>query len=440
MVSAPSVDFIQWFRDAAPYIHAHRGKTFVVHSSGELIKHPVFSGIVHDIALLNSLGIHLVLVFGARPQIEAELKARDLNPRLVNGLRATDTETLSVIKSVVGALQIDIESQFSMGLPNSPMSQASIKIACGNFVVAQPVGVIEGVDLEFTGKVRRIHTALMLSRMHNHELLLIPPIGYSLTGEVFNLSSVELAKELAIGLGADKLLFLMTEPGFKDDAGELLHHMTQLEAEQLLRGRDLSDGSLYLQLEAGLYASKQGVDRVHYIDQSQDGALMQELFSREGYGTLLTAASYDEIRRATIDDIGGILELIQPLEEMGKLVRRSREKMETEINDYFVVVRENVVIACAALHIYEEESCGELACVVVDDHYKKMNKGKELLLAVQEAAAEQHVKKLFALTTQATHWFIEQGFKESSIDELPVKKKQLYNFQRNSKVFLKQLA
>ncbi len=439
-MSTPSTDFIQWFRAAAPYIHSHRGKTFVLHCGGELVSHPVFPGLVHDIALLNSLGIRLVLVYGMRPQIESVLKKRGIKPHLVAGLRVTDEETLSIVKEVAGSMRIEIESLFSMGLPNSPMAQASIKISSGNFIVAKPIGIIDGTDLRFTGTVRRIDSDLIRTNLQNHEIVLVPPVGYSLTGEVFNLGSVELAQQIAVGLQADKLLFLMTGPGFCDDHGQLIQHFTQEEAEAMLRGKDLSGGSPYLQLHSGLIASKHHVERVHFIDQSKDGSLMQELFSLDGVGTMLTASPYDELRKATIDDIGGILELIQPLENAGKLVRRSREKLEAEIDDYLVIIRDNAVIGCAALYVYDEESCAELACLVIEEHHQKMHKGRDLLHAVEKTAREQGVSKLFALTTQALHWFIEQGFKEASIDDLPVQKKQLYNYQRNSKVFTKNIS
>ncbi len=439
-MSTHSSDFIQWFRSAAPYIHSHRGKTFVLHCGGELIADPVFPELVHDIALLNSLGIRVALVFGARPQIEKELKEHGIQPHLISGLRVTDSNTLEIVKSVVGSLRIQIESLFSLGLPNSPMSEASIKIASGNFVVARPIGVIDGIDLQFTGMVRRIYSDLIRTRLHNQELVLIHPVGYSPTGEAFNLGSVELAKQVALELRADKLLFLMSGTGLQDNSGQAVQHLTQGQAEQLLQNKELTDGSPWLQLQAGLEASKQQIERIHFIDQSQDGGLMQELFSRDGIGTMLTAAPYDELRKASIDDIGGILELIQPLEESGKLVRRSREKMETEINDYFVIIRDNAVIACAAVHIYEDEACAELACLVVDEHYQKLNKGTDLLKAVERYAREHQIIRLFALTTQTVHWFVEQGFTEAAIDDLPVQKKQLYNYQRNSKVFTKNIS
>lgn len=438
-MSTDATEFVQWFRSAAPYIHAHRGKTFVLHFGGELIDSPVFPHLIHDIALLNSLGIKVAVVYGARPQIEKLLKERQIEPRLVNGLRLTDSPALSIVKQVAGALRIQIEALFSMGLPNSPMAQARVKVSSGNFVAAKPIGIINGVDLQFTGTVRRIDSDLIKHNLQNQEIVLIPPLGYSLTGEVFNLSSVELATQVAISLQADKLLFLMSEESRKDDEGNMIQHLTQDQAKILLQGKDLSDGSSYLQLSHGLQASQKGVARIHFINQSVDGSLMQELFSRDGVGTLLSAIPFDDLRQATIEDAGGILELIQPLEQQGILVRRSREKMEMEIADYTVLIRDGAVIGCAALHVYKDEAAAELACLVVHEDYQIQSKGEELFLKAENDARKKGVKKLFVLTTHATHWFLEQGFVEAKTDDLPIAKKQLYNYQRNSKVLIKEL-
>lgn len=438
-MSIKANEFVQWFRSAAPYIHSHRGKTFVLHFGGELIDSPVFPHLVHDIALLNSLGIRLVLVYGARPQIEFHLKECDIKPVLVNGLRLTDETALNVVKQVVGALRIHIEAMFSMGLPNSPMAQAKIKVTSGNFVTAKPIGIINGVDLQFTGVVRRIDTDLIHNNLENHEIVLIPPVGYSPTGEAFNMSSIEVATQIAVSLRADKLLFLSSENGFKDEGGKIIQHLSHYDAQQLLQGKELTEGSPFLQLHSGLLASEKGVGRVHFIDQFEDGSLMLELFSRDGIGTMLSAAPFDNLRQATIEDIGGILELVQPLEDEGILVRRSREKMEMEITDYTVLIRDGAVIGCAALHIYNDEGAAELACLVVDEGYQKQSKGEELLLKAESDACEKGANKLFVLTTHATHWFLEQGFVEAKVDDLPVQKKELYNYQRNSKVLIKTL-
>lgn len=399
----------------------------------------MFPHLIHDIALLNSLGIRLVIVYGARPQIEELLEERNLEARIVNGLRLTDESTLTFVKQAVGAVRIQIEALLSMGLPNSPMADARVKVSSGNFVTAKPIGVINGVDLEFTGTVRRVDTDLINSKLDNHEIVLIPPLGYSPTGEVFNLGAVEVATQIAISLQSDKLLFLIPGSGNKDQQGDMVQHLTQEEAERILVGKDLSEGSPFLQLSHGLQACKKGVKRIHFVSQEQDGSLMLELFSRDGIGTMLSAAPFDHIRPATIEDIGGVLELIQPYEEQGVIVRRSREKMEMEITYYTVLIRDGAVIGCAALYPFEKDSAAELACFVIHPDYQNEDKGNELFDWIERKAGNAGLKQLFLLTTHAEHWFLEHGFNQANLDDLPVSRKLLYNYQRNSKVLIKNI-
>lgn len=432
-------EFVKWFRSAAPYIHAHRGKTVVLQFDGDLIDREEFAHLVHDIALLNSLGIHLIIVFGARPQIEKLQQQRNIESHLVRGLRLTDEDSITCVKEAVGAARIQIEALLSMGLPNSPMEDAQLKVTSGNFITAKPIGVIDGVDMGFTGEVRRVDTETMIRKLDNNEIVLIPPIGYSPTGEVFNLRATEVAMKIAISLEADKLIYFMPGVELKDDKGEIIHQLTQQEAETLIDKSKLDELS-HLPLSCGLRACNEGVKRVHFLQQNQNGSLLLELFSRDGVGTLLSAASFDQTRTATINDIGGILELIQPLEQEGVLVRRSREKIEAAINDYTVLVRDGSVIACAALHVGKDNKYAELACIVVDENYQKSGKGEELFLYIEEQAIKQGVEKLFILTTQTAHWFLERGFIEADVNDLPVSRQEFYNYQRNSKVLIQSLA
>lgn len=439
MMSNNLSEFVKWFRSAAPYIHAHRGKTVVLQFDGDLIDSEKFAHLVHDIAMLNSLGIRLIIVFGTRPQIEDLQQQRNIESRLVRGLRLTDEASIVCVKEAVGEARIQIEALLSMGLPNSPMEDAKLKVTSGNFITAKPVGVIDGVDLGFTGEVRRVDTEAMIRKLDNNEIVLVPPIGYSPTGEVFNLRATEEAMKIAISLGADKLLYLTPNIGLKDDDGEDIHQLTQVEAETLIDKSDLNELT-DLQLSCGIRACNEGVKRVHFLQQDQDGSLLLELFSRDGVGTLLSAASFDQIRTATIDDVGGILGLIEPLEQAGVLVRRSREKIEFAINDFTVLVRDGSVIACAALHVEHDNKYAELACLAVDDNYQKSGKGEELFLNIEEQAIKQGVEKLFILTTQTAHWFLERGFIEADVEDLPVSKKEFYNYQRNSKVLIESLV
>ncbi len=439
MMSDNLSEFVKWFRSAAPYIHAHRGKTVVLQFDRYLIDSEEFAHLVHDIALLNSLGIRLIIVFGARPQIEKLQQQRNIESHLVRGLRLTDEASIVCVKEAVGAAGIQIEALLSMGLANSPMEDAQLKVSSGNFITAKPIGVIDGIDLGFTGEVRRIDTETMIHKLDNNEIVLIPPIGYSPTGEVFNLRATEVAMNIAISLDADKLIYLIPGVGMKDDKGEDIHQLTQAEAETLLDKSNMDELS-HLQLSCGVRACNEGVKRVHFLQQNQDGSLLMELFSRDGVGILLSAASFDEIRTAAIDDVGGILELIQPLEQEGILVRRSREKIEADIDDYTVLVRDGSVIACAALHVEQGSKHAELACLAVDKNYQKSGKGEELFLNIEEQAVNQGVEKLFILTTKSAHWFLERGFIEADVNDLPVSRQEFYNYQRNSKVLLESLV
>lgn len=430
-------DFVRWFRRAAPYIHAHRGNTFVIQIAGEAVASANFPALIHDIALLNSLAIKPVIVFGARPQIEARLREQNSTPRRHAGLRVTDEPAIACVKQAVGDIRIRIEALLSMGLPNSPMDSAAIKVAAGNYVTGRPLGVVDGVDFKLSGRVRKIDRLLINTRLNIGEIILIPPLGYSITGEVFNLSSVELASRVAAELKATKLIMIGAATHFRDQRGETLRQLTAAEA----RARPdiaAADETAAL-LARGVEACEAGVERVHYIDVSQDGSILQELFTRDGVGTLLSQRPFDAVREAKDQDIGGIIALIAPLEEQGVLVKRSREKIEADIGDYSVLVRDGAVIACAALHDYPEDRFMELACMAVHGDYQNQGKGALLYQFIESVAVARGAVTLFVLTTQTAHWFIERGFSETDPTGLPGQRQDMYNYQRNSKALIKRL-
>lgn len=432
--------FIEWFRNSSPYIHAHRGCTFVITFGGEAVADAGFANLVHDIAILNSLGIRLVLVHGARPQIEKKLRERQAQIRYVNGLRITDDEALTCVKEAAGSVRVEIEALLSMGIANTPMSGARIHVASGNFVIAKPLGVLDGVDYCHTGEVRRIDNSAIRNRLDNGDIVLISPIGYSPTGEVFNISAEEIATAAAASLGADKLLFLMEGKGLLDSKRRLIQQLTPSRAQSLLDSRRTLPENVATHLRSAIHACRSGVRRTHLVNRQQDGALLQELFTRDGTGTMVTDESYEELRAASIDDVGGILELITPLESKGMLVRRSRERLEMEINHFTVVERDGMVIACAALYPYPDEALGELACLAVHPDYRGHGRGDMLLEQVEYLCKKMQIRGLFVLTTHTAHWFRERGFSPTQINTLPLKRRTLYNYQRNSKVFLKPLA
>ena len=437
-----ATEFVDWFRRATPYINAHRGRTFVIEIDAASTADPQLHGIVHDLALMRSLGIDLVVVHGARPWVEARIRSKGLAPRRVAGIRVTDIATLEAAKEAIGAAHVQLEALLSMGVANSPMAGAKVRVASGNFITARPIGIRDGVDYEHTGEVRRIDAEAIRQRLADGAIVLVSPVGYSPTGEVFSLRAEEVATAIATELRAAKLVFLFDGSGVLDDQGALIRELTLEEAQALaagLPGAGSGCDELENRLRGGIHACRNGVSRVHVIDRGIEGALLLELFSRDGVGTMINADTYDAIRRATIDDIGGILELIRPLEESGALVRRSREKLETEIAHFNVVERDGAVVACAAMYPYPEHGLAELACLAVDDAYRRGQYGERLLTLAEREAREAGAQRLFVLTTRAAHWFRERGFDEADHAVLPRERQALYNFQRRSRVLVRTL-
>ncbi len=429
-------EFVNWFRYSSPYINAFRGKTFVLAFGGEVVADGRFVELTHDINLLASLGVKIVLVHGARPQIESRLKDAGLADQYLEGMRVTGIEELQKVKESVGRLRMEIEALLTMGLANSPMANADIRVAGGNFVTAKPVGVISGVDLMYTGTVRKIDAQAIKNRLDAGEIVLLPPVGYSPTGEVFNLTLEEVASRAAIALKADKLIFLMDEEGVKDEQGNLIRELSPAMGESLLSGRDLPE-DIRTYLPCAVKCCREGVGRVHLVSRHVDGGILLELFTHEGIGSMITQDTLEQLREAAIDDVGGILALIEPLEAEGVLVRRNRERLEMEIGRFLVLEHDRMVIGCAALYPYGEE--GEIACLVVHPEYRNSGVGDRLLSRIEERARKQGVRRVFVLTTRTAHWFMERGFMEAGVDALPEEKQSLYNYQRRSKVFMKQL-
>jgi amino-acid N-acetyltransferase len=433
-----AITFVQWFRAAAPYIHAFRGKTFVLAFGGDALADGGFSSLIYDFNLLNSLGVRLVLVHGVRPQVEERLVAQGDKPQYVGDLRVTDGDTLELVKDAVGSVRVDIESILSVGLPNTPMAGAEIRVASGNFVTARPVGVVDGVDLQFTGEVRKIADQAINARLAAGEIVLLSPLGYSPTGEVFNLALEEVATAAAIALNADKLIFLMDRGDCRDAKGQIISQLTVAAAQRMLKA--LPEGDLKLYLPHAIRACRNGVRRVHLLERLRDGALLMELFTHEGVGTMVSRVAVENVRPAKIEDVGGILSIIEPLESGGILVRRSRERLEQEVEQFFVDELDGRIVGCVALYPFAETQAAEMACLAVNPDFRRSGRGDALLAAVEEAALEQGLKQLFVLTTRTAHWFIERGFKLAAPDDLPTPRQALYNWQRRSKVLVKSLT
>ncbi|MBC8944118.1 amino-acid N-acetyltransferase [Xenorhabdus indica] len=432
-------ELVEIFRHSVPYINAHRNKTFVIMLGGEAIAHENFTNIINDIGLLYSLGIRLVVVYGARPQIDQNLTQHHHQPIYHKYTRVTDVKTLDLIKQSAGVLQLDITARLSMSLSNTPLQGAHINVVSGNFITAQPLGIDDGIDYCHSGKIRRINDEAINQQLDNHSIVLIGPVAVSVTGESFNLTTEEIASQLAIKLKAEKLIGFCSSQGVTDTEGNTLSEIFPNEGEILLSKLestgDYSSGTVRF-LRGAIKACRRGVRRSHLISYQEDGSLIQELFSREGIGTQIVMERSEQIRRANINDIGGILELIHPLEQNGVLVRRSREQLEMEIDKFTLIELDNVTIACAALYSYPAEKIGEMACVAVHPDYQNSSRGEVLLGAIINQAKQIGLEKLFVLTTQSIHWFQEKGFEPAEITMLPVEKQALYNYQRRSKILM----
>lgn len=430
-------NYVKWFRNAAPYINAHRGKTVVLMFGGEAVLHPNFANIIHDISLLRSLGVKLVVVHGARPQITERMAQRNIEQVFENNIRVTNAGTLGAVKDATGSLRLHIEALLTTGLANSPMHGSQIRVSTGNFVIAKPMGVREGIDFKYTGMVRRIDYDGINMQLDYGSIVVLSPIGYSPTGEVFNLALEDVAAQTAIALKADKLITLTDNEGLLDETGALIKSCSVRRVKTLLDEKDCHVRQLLLR--AIIQSGENGVERCHCVSYQSETALLQELFTRDGCGTLIAKDHKEELSTATIDDVAGILELLAPLEAEGVLVKRSRELLEVEINQFVVLKKEDVIIACAALYPYADAKTGEVACVAIHPDYRKGNRGGRLITALENEAKQQQLDSIFVLTTVSGHWFQEQGFIEQTMDKLPEGKQKMYNFQRKSKVFVKEI-
>jgi len=429
--------FVNWFRNSSPYIHAHRKRTFVIFFSGVAVTEPDFDNLIHDFALLKSLGVRLVLVHGIRTQIDERLLEQGDTPKFHHHLRITDATTLQYVKQSAGLVRIEVEALLSMGVSGSPMAGAKIRVASGNFVTAKPLGVLDGIDYCYTGKVRRVDSQGIHQQLDQNNVVLISPIGYSPSGEVFNLSAEEVATEVAIALQAEKLILLTEQACLSPQDQQPIQQLTTEQADTLLQQSSDLPEAIARSLRAAIQSCQQGVQRAHLINRHVDGALLLELFTRDGIGTLISSTAFETIRTATLDDIGGILELIKPLEQQGKLAKRSREKIEMEITDYVVIERDGLIIGCIALHADRQEQFGAIACLAVHPDYQGGARAKRMLEFVYDKAKQLRLSTLFVLSTQTMHWFIEQGFLPTDLQHLPEALQTLYNPARNSKILYK---
>ncbi len=430
--------FVSWLREVAPYVHAHRGCTFVVGFGGELIEAGRLNDLVHDLSLLQAMGIRLVIVHGSRPQVQKLLALKQVQGQFVGGLRVTDSESLECVKEAAGAIRLGVEAAFSQGLPSTPMANSRIRIVSGNFVVARPVGILDGVDLQHTGLVRKVDVEAIRASLASGYLVLLPPLGFSPTGEAFNLTMQDVAASAAMALKADKFILIGDTQGVRRRSGEFFAELSATDAERLIAADEIED-ECAADLRYLLKACRGGVSRAHLIPAQLDGGILIDLFTHSGVGTMVTPSDLEALREAISDDVGGILRLIAPLEEDGTLVKRPREFLEREIGQFSVLEHDGVIFGCAALFTFAGDSVGELACLTVHPEQREVGDGERLLRRIEMRARAAGLKRLFVLTTRTTHWFLKRGFTIATVDDLPAKRQGLYNWQRRSQILIKAL-
>jgi amino-acid N-acetyltransferase len=438
--------FVPWFRAVAPYMHAYRGKTFVVAMAGELIAAGKLNAFVQDLAILHSIGIKLVLVHGFRPQVNEQLAAKGHVSRFSHGLRITDAVALDAAQEAAGQLRFEIEAAFSQGLPNTPMANSTVRMVSGNFLTARPVGIVDGVDFMHSGLVRRVDAAGIRRAIDIGALVLLSPFGFSPTGEAFNLTMEDVATSTAIALRADKLLFLTEVPGIREhpqDADASIDtELALADAKRMLASLPAptqpSDTAFYLQ--HCVRACEGGVERSHILPFATDGALLLEVFTHDGIGTMVVDEKLESLREATADDVGGILQLIEPFERDGTLVRRERTEIERDIANYTVIEHDGIIFGCAALYPYPEARTGEMAALTVSSLVQGQGDGERILKRVEQRAKSMGLDSIFVLSTRTMHWFIKRGFVQVDPDYLPEARKRKYNWDRRSAVLVKKLG
>jgi amino-acid N-acetyltransferase len=438
--------FVPWFRAVAPYIHMYRGKTFVIGMAGELVAAGKLSVFVQDLSILHAMGIKLVLVHGFRPQVNEQLAAKGQVSRYHRGMRITDAVTLDCAQEAAGQLRFEIEAAFSQGLPNTPMANAAVRVVSGNFLTARPVGIVDGVDYMHSGVVRRVDAGAIRRAIDTGALVLLSPFGFSPTGEAFNLMMEEVATATAIALQADKLLFLTEIPGIHEDQNDpdsaIDTELALADAKRLLAAlpppNQPTDLAFYLQ--HCVKACEGGVERSHILPLAVDGAVLQEVFTHDGIGTMVVDEKLESVHEASADDVGGILQLIEPFERDGTLVRRERTEIERDVANYTVIEHDGVIFGCAALYPYPEARTAEMAALTVSPQVQGQGDGERLLKRIEQRAKSLGLDSIFVLTTRTMHWFIKRGFVQVDPDWLPEARKRKYNWDRRSQVLVKKLA
>eukprot|EP00934_Nitzschia_sp_Nitz4_P003760 Nitzschia sp. Nitz4//scaffold8_size234185//167436//169205//NITZ4_001281-RA/size234185-processed-gene-0.342-mRNA-1//1//CDS//3329559878//3750//frame0 len=450
--------FVEMFRGSANYIATHRDSLVVYHIPGNVVDHPdpkVFRNLMNDISLTWLLGLKIVIVVGCQHQVDRRM----INRKRHMGMAITDPETLRVVKEEAGYVRFEVERQLARALQGSRSRHGlDGNVVSGNFYSAQPFGVLNGVDYQYSGFVRRFEKE-KIERCHDsRDIVLLNTLGFSPTGEVFNVNSEYLAAHAGGLLGAAKVMYFLEHDVdlLNEEHDAKIPHLRTTEAKHLLaanhisidkerfidvqQGCDYHEKELSLLVKIGwaMHALGKGVQRVHMVSPER-GALLEELYTRDGAGTMVSADVYDGIRRATINDVNGVHELISPLIQRGTLVDRPKAVLERDISQYHVYTRDDLIVACGQLKMFEN-GYAEIGCLVVNPKYRASGRGDAMLAYLERLCILQGVSQVFVLSTQTMEWFVERGFDSITVDKLPPSRQATYNPSRASKIYMKKIA
>lgn len=425
--------FINWFRFSAPYIRKHRDATFVIALPGEAVAHPNFINLVHDLAMLQSLGARLIIVQGARQQINQSLAKAGIDQSIEAGVRVSSAEAMPHIIAAANTVRTELESAMSAGLVDSPMYQLNLKTLSGNFLSAKPLGIRKGIDYLYTGLIRQVDASAIGAALDTGAAVICNTLGYSATGETFNLSLSECTLEIAKRIKADKIIGFVSNTKLQPMLDDTV--VRPKRAHEF--GAAISDDEAGL-IDALADGVDQGIDRAHIVSFEDNGALLKELFTHDGSGLLISKQDLALVRNAESSDVAAILELTQPLHETGALVQRTRNLLEEQIQSFAILDIDGTAAGCAALQSLDEYSA-EIACVAVHPEFQGRGYADRMLGYLEERATQMQYQQIFVLSTQATHWFLEHGYIETTLEDLPASKRELYNTERKPKVLLKAL-
>eukprot|EP00588_Corethron_pennatum_P013132 CAMPEP_0194265940 /NCGR_PEP_ID=MMETSP0169-20130528/1005_1 /TAXON_ID=218684 /ORGANISM="Corethron pennatum, Strain L29A3" /LENGTH=707 /DNA_ID=CAMNT_0039006511 /DNA_START=26 /DNA_END=2149 /DNA_ORIENTATION=- len=452
--------FVPMFRSSANYLAKYRNTSMVLHIPGDLLKHDGFDRMIDDVALMWLLGVNLVIVIGCRNLNTSRLSSKGGTNKTVNGIRVTSWDTLRVVKEEAGFARFEVERQLARALRNGSHlveRGGGGNVVSGNFFSAQPIGVLEGIDYEYTGMLRRVEVEKIKAAHNANDVVVLTTLGVSPSGEMFSVNSECLASGVASAMIASKLVFL-------SETGTTLRHVDTSKPFQSLRLADAKRLLKYNGIQLiGNYALKydqakehpsgvtsvlrkiawslpaleKGVKRAHIVPPT-DGGLLLELYTRDGSGMLISRDLYDGIRRAVVEDIPGIYTVIKPLIDANVLVDRAVNVMEKEIDSYYVFIRDDLVVGCGQVKIFQGKYA-EIGCLVVAREYRKGGRGDALLGYLERLCYRAGVKNIFVLSTQTMQWFLERGFTEVGVNALPLVRQATYNYKRKSKIYMKAL-